>query len=97
MALVTLAQAKQQLRTDTDVDDAEISEICDRATSILLDYIEAEADAYQQTEGSPTDEVPGVLVAACLILVQNLFDGLDPVLSESVKDLLRRFRTPAVS
>jgi len=97
MSLVTRAQAKDQLRVTISADDAQIDQIIDRASAILLDYIGQEVDAWQQTDGnSPTEDVPKVVEAACLILVQNLYDGIDPVLTPSVKDLLRRYRTPTV-
>jgi hypothetical protein len=96
MSLVTIQQARWQLRDPPLVDDAEIEEICERATAIVLDFIKADENAYQTTAGEP-DGVPKLIEAACLKVVQNLYDGIEPTLSADVKDLLRRRRDHALA
>lgn len=94
--IVTVEQARQQLRDPPTADDAEIESICERATAILLNFIKADEDAYQNTAGDPVD-VPPTLEAACLMLVQNLYDGIKPTIDADVKDLVRRYRDPALA
>jgi len=109
VALVTLESAKRHCTVTHDLDDALIAEKIEQAEAIIFDYIERE-DGFWITGGSPPESPPKVLVAACLMVVAALYEnreGYDggPSLSsysmpeplgDSVKNLLRRFRTPAV-
>jgi acyl CoA:acetate/3-ketoacid CoA transferase alpha subunit len=96
MSLVTLEQARDQLRDPPTVDNDQIERICERATEILLDFLKKDLSSYQNTAGEP-DEVPLLIEAACLKIVQNLYDGIEPTISADVKDMVRRARDPALA
>ena len=93
--IVTLTQINQQLRDPPVADSDELTAIGERATVILLDFLKVDSTSYQDSNGDPQD-VPPLLVAACLMIAQRLYDGLDPIISDSIKDLVRRYRDPAL-
>lgn len=100
--LITLDQAKIHLEIEHDEFDDKIEEKIVEASSIVLDYIEADENAWQTTDGAPHD-VPGVIQAAAKLVLGALMENRegnekDPQpLSQAVKDLLHRYRTPAIA
>lgn len=94
--LVTLVQARRQLRDPPAADDTEIGEICERATHILTDFLKVPSDSWQSSAGAP-ESVPPLVEAACLLVVEHLYNGHEVILTQAVKDLVRRVRDPALA
>ena len=70
--LVTLEQAKDHLRVDTnDLDDDILLKIS-QVSYLCMDFIKADHDAYVDSTGYPVD-VPQYLSAACLVWLGILF------------------------
>lgn len=92
--LVDLITAKQHLRMDGD--DADENEIIARkieqAGAVLRDYLKVDEDMWD----GDSEEVPLVVEAAVLLITEALFDGTEP-LSPTVKNLVHRFRDPALA
>lgn len=109
MALITLAEAKRQLSMTHSFDDDLIQSKIEQAEAIVFDYIEKE-DGFWLDDGSPELGPPRVLAAACLMVTAALYENREGFsggpalssysqsepLSDAVKNLLRRFRDPAV-
>jgi hypothetical protein len=102
VALVTFDQAKEHLQVDHDEDDAKIEFIRQQASHIVLDYLKAEEGTYQDSSEEPVD-VPGAVEAATLLVCGALYENRDgsdkesSPLSQAVKDLLHRYRDPALA
>lgn len=102
MALVTFEQMKSQLEMDHDDSDTLIEEIVERASFIVLDYLKMDLDAYQDSSGDPS-AVPFPIEAAVLLAGAALFENRDgsvdgpQALSQAVKDLVHRYRDPAMA
>lgn len=98
MPLLTLAEMKRQMHMTHSFDDTRISENILAAEAIVLDFIEKQ-DGFWLDFSPGEDSPPQVLIAAAKMVCESLcedgFEG-DP-LSDRVKNLLRRFRDPAVS
>jgi hypothetical protein len=96
MALITLDQAKRHLRMGDD-EDEEIEEKVNEASAIVLDYLKVPADEWA------VGAVPYLVQAATKLVLGALMenregnaDGPEP-LSQAVKDLLHRYRDPALA
>jgi hypothetical protein len=112
MPLITLDDARLQLSMTHTLDDALISQKIVLAEAIIYDYIEKEPEFWFDQTVSPPEErpAPGVLIAACLMVTAALYENREGYdggqslssysqsepLSGAVKNLLRRFRDPAV-
>lgn len=98
MALITLEQAKLQLRIDDENDehDEHLEELIEDASGIVLDYLKKSETEWQTTSGEP-EEVPRAVISATKLVLQSLFEGDDEPLSQAVKDLLHRYRDPALA
>lgn len=97
MPLITLDDAREQMHMTHRLDDSRITKNIARAEAIVFDYIE-KPDGFWLDFSPGEDSPPEVLTAACLMVVESLCeDGHtgDP-LSPAVKNLLTRFRDPAV-
>ena len=91
-ALVTLPEAKLRLRiieADTSF-DADVTMKMEQATDIVVDFIKRPDHAWTDADA------PSLIKAAVLEVVRHLFEGNDP-LPQSVKDLLWRYRDPALA
>jgi len=95
MALITLEQAKRQLRIDHDDDNADLLLKMEQASAIVVDYIK------RPDHGWTEETVPPLVQAAILIVLTDLYDRRngtdkdDVLLSKPVRDILERFRDPA--
>jgi hypothetical protein len=100
--LITVDQAKLHLRIENDEHDEQLEEIVPDVSEIILDYLKLESTAYQTTSGDP-DDVPGAIRAAVKLGVSAMFENPEQlpdgpqVLSQAVKDLLHRYRDPALA
>ena len=101
MAYVTLEEAKKQCNVDHDDDDTLLQRLVLDGTAIVADYLKISEDLYDVL-GSPSG-VPYVIRAATLLVIGALYenregnaDGPQP-LSQAVKDLLHRYRDPAIA
>lgn len=95
-ALVTIEQARRHLRLtvdDMDTDTAaDVATKSETASEIVIDYIKRPA------HGWTADTVPGVVRAAILLTLAALFEDRETAtVSEPVKNLLHRFRDPALA
>jgi hypothetical protein len=97
MALITLDQAKRHLQILHDDMDEEIEEKVNEASAIVLDYLKVAEDAYE------VDAVPYLVQSATKLVLGALCEnregnasGPEP-LSQAVKDLLHRYRDPALA
>lgn len=102
MALITVDAAKLHLRLDNDDHDELLEELISDVSGIILDYLKMESTTYQTTSGEP-DDVPAPVKAAVKLGVSAMFENPEQdekgplVLSETVKNLLHRFRDPALA
>jgi hypothetical protein len=104
--LVSLDMAKSHLRVSAADDDLGINFKIEQASHILLDYIKKrDPEVWDQTRIPSESEsdsefylepVPFLIEAATLLILEALYDGHDP-LSQPVKDLLHRYRDPALA
>jgi len=104
MALITIDQAKMQLRITDDAADSDIAMKSEQATAIVLDYLK-NPDAAQQWEsgspgspggGSPLDDQALTIVqAAILMVLERLWMREETILTDGVKALLHRLRDPS--
>lgn len=99
MSLVTFDQAKAHLAVDHNEDDTLIQVFVDAASDIVLDYLKK---TVEDLPGSPS-EVPPTIEAATLLVIGALYENRDGAenapqpLSQAVKDLLHRYRDPALA
>lgn len=104
MSLVTLEVAKNHLRIEaayTD-EDGNIARKVAQASSILLNYLKVATDNWQDSSGEPVD-VPPLIEAAVLLILGALYENVDgstdapQPLSQAAKDLVHRYRDPALA
>ncbi len=102
MALVTLDQAKQQLRVTSSDEDEDISRKIDQASAAVIDWV----DNSTLTAGWDEDTVPEQARAATLELLLWLFErdttinannATDDNLPPRVIMFLKRLRKPALA
>lgn len=94
--LVTLPLAKKHLRVDHTDEDEYIGLLVDQASGIVRDYLKVEVGEWGE------EATPQPVQAAVLLVIGNLYAhrGDDPgtnPLSQAVKDLVHRFRDPALA
>lgn len=107
MALVTLDEAKNHLHIElenTDHDD-DLDLKREAASAILLDYLKVSEDYWQDSNSAPVSP-PYLIRAATLLILGALFEnregnpagqGVAEPLSQAVKDLVHRYRDPALA
>lgn len=102
-ALVTLDEAKLRIRELTDeLDDLVESELIPDVSEIILDYLKLPSTSWQTTTGEPED-VPGPVRSAVMVGISAMLENPEQspdgpqVLSQAVKDLLHRYRDPALA
>jgi hypothetical protein len=102
MALVTLEQAKRQvlIPTASTARDAEVQEVVDRASAVIVDYLKAKADPAWTPETAPL-----VVQQATLLLVGYYWvhrgddwdQATDDELWAGLERLLARHRVPSLA
>jgi hypothetical protein len=95
MMLVDLETTKGHLRMDEDFADDVIYSKIEQASEILIDYLKVDADLWDQ-DSTESEEIPKVVEAATLLMVDALFHDEDP-LSDKVRNLVHRLRDPALA
>jgi hypothetical protein len=89
--LVSLAEAKRQLRIENDDQDTGVMEIAAGASAIVLDYLKTpDADYDDET-------VPLVIKRAVLAQMTVLQEDRSAGIADQVKDLLSLWRDPALA
>lgn len=89
--LVTLAQAKAQIRVEHSDEDQDIADKVEQATDIVIGYL-------KRPEHSWTVEtVPPRVRAAILLVFEGLYDRKDELITPTVVSLLQRDRDPALA
>lgn len=92
MALLTLAEAKTDLRVEGNDEDADVTLKMEAATEIVIDYIK------QPDHTWTAADCPFLIKAAVMLVLRNLYDAQDAhPLTEGVKAILHRFRDPALA
>jgi len=98
MALITIEQAKQQLRIDFDDQNADLQMKIEQASDIVVDYLKKPDHGWTETT------VPKSVQAAILLVLTALWDdrngdgGGDYLGPDGpVARLLARFRDPAIA
>jgi hypothetical protein len=84
MQLVTLAQARSHLRSDTDADDADLQLKIEAASELVMDYLgdgaeaftDSAGDVYEDSNGLAQD-VPVRVQQATLVTVNWLYKERD--------------------
>lgn len=109
MNLVTMTEAKEHLRVDHDLDDAQINRMRRQASGAVLDYMKIDIDEtafdYVDEFGEPiTNNIPQEVIAATLLALGALYENRDgdvfrspQPLSQAAMDLLWRHRDPAMA
>lgn len=92
MALISLAEAKADLRVLDDESDDDIQLKADLASAIILDYLKVAPEKWD------ADSVPFPVKAAIILALRNLFDDddADP-LTVQIMAIVERFRDPALA
>lgn len=97
--LITTEAAKTHLQIDYSDADAEVAQLAEEASMIVLDYLKKPATEWQDTAGNPVD-VPGPVTVAVKLVLGELFKNreaaADPI-SPGVIRLLQRLREPALA
>ncbi len=111
MALITLQDAKEHLRVDHDLDDADILLKMEQASDIVIDYLKlpegkwdldagGSGSSSSGSSGSSSGLAPWRVTAATLLVLGELYRnreaGSNP-LSQGAMDLLHRTRDPALA
>lgn len=95
--LVDLETAKKQIRRDDDDDDDRIVFLIRSASVIVLKFLKISEDSYSGTDGNLVD-VPLDVQQATLLVIENLYDRpTEDPLTEAVRSILHRSRTPAIA
>lgn len=93
-SLMTLEEAKRDLRVLSLDEDTQIGQMIDQASDIVMGYIKKDADAL---EWDATTVPPRVKSAVSLVLQALFHRSGEPALSDNVKALLHRDRDPALA
>lgn len=102
--LISLDSAKRHLVIDHDDLDETIEDKINESSAIVLDYLKLPETEWQTTSGEPAD-VPFVIQAAVKLVLGALWENregndyalLPQPLSDNVKNLLHRYRDPAMA
>lgn len=102
--LLTLSQVKTHLRIEDNDHDIDLSDKIVQTTSIIYDFLKVTTTpvAWINVDVSPAvTEIPALVQAAALLTVGELYMNRESsdadVLSDAVKNLLRRSRDPALA
>ena len=103
MDLVTLDQAKMQLRIEDSLHDADIQMKIAQASAIVVDYLKYETVPPEDwlTGSPPVVDVPELIQAATLLVISELYNNRETstvnVISNAFVALLDRQRDPALA
>lgn len=106
MAIVDFDTAKEHLRITHNTLDAEILTKLEHASAIVVDYLKKPVgtwelgDVSQHSSGDSGENAPYPVEAATLLVLGALMEGRegeDQILTQAVKDLLHRYRDPALA
>lgn len=89
--LVTIDEAKRQLRIENDDQDTVITDIAADASALILDYLKTPDADYDDTT------VPLVIKRAVLALLTVLMEDRSAGIPDQIKDMLTRWRDPALA
>lgn len=99
--LVTLEQAEEHLRNHGIEADTEMTDKIAAASDIVLNYLEVDPEASPITYPWSSASAPFGIQAAVLLVLGELYANRESTtsdpLSPSVKNLLRRWRLPAMA
>jgi len=105
--LVTLDQVKVHLRVDNDEEDDDLTLKIHAASASVLLYLKDAADAFVDTSGAVTTDVPWNVQAATLLMTGALYgnrgedggssSGFSNYLPPAVVSLLYPMRVPSVA
>lgn len=87
MEIITLAQAREHLRSDTNDDDADLQLKIDAATDAVLDYISVpEADLFDAS-GAPKADVRGAkrVQQAILLTIGWLYEDREGSMPQAIE------------
>lgn len=93
MALVTIQQAKDHLRIKDDASNADLGMKVDQASAIVMHHLKSQAVAGWD-DGSV--EVPGLIEAATLLLVEYLYEH-QQIDWDALNGLLVSYRDPTLA
>lgn len=100
MSLVTMQEVKEWCEIDHDEIDARLEALAIGASEIILNYLKKPVDYWQDSAGEPAG-VPGSVKYATLKVAAAMFENRDgsgpPTLSQDVKDMIHRYRDPALA
>ncbi len=107
LILVTMAQAKDHLRVAGSRFDSDIEFKMRAASNIVLNYLKIYPPDFYSPPSSPiweewdADGAPELVQMATLQVLSEMFENRESstgeILSQSVKDILWRWRDPAMS
>lgn len=104
MMLVTIERAKRQLRHDTDDHDAEVAELIEEASAVVMKHIKCDTipNAWNEPEGSPSGTgIPGDVKLAALLLIGEIDRhrgaSMAELLSPAAVSLLEKYRVPSLA
>ncbi len=100
--LISVDAAKLHLQLLDDDHDEQLEEMIPDVSEIILNYLKLPSTSWQTTDGEPED-VPGSVRSAVKLGISAMFENPEQlpdgpqVLSQAVKDLLHRYRDPALA
>jgi hypothetical protein len=97
MAIIDFDVAKQHLRIDHEYEDELIRMQIEQASAVVVDYLKMPEGSWDMD--SSDAPAPWPVQAAALLVLTTLHEdreGGDPI-SKAVRDLLIRFRDPALA
>lgn len=87
MMLITIEQAKAQVRVVHDAEDGEITELIEDASEAIVGYMKDAADVFLTTGGDVIDEaVPADVRSACKLEVAHLFKNREGQSDSKIPD-----------
>lgn len=99
--LISLKDAKDHLRVTGVNADGDIQSKILQASAIIFNYLKVDPDASPYDLPWDGDDVPWDVQAACSLIVGELYwnreAGGNNVLSDTIKNLLRRYHDPTLA
>lgn len=92
--LITLVQAKSQVRVTDDNSDTDLTQLVTMASAVVIDYCDPQATPWT------IDTVPPSVAQATLLVLAAMYEdreGLDDPLGAGPLSMLRKYRSFTVS